>query len=309
MAAAHASRIPHVRGSWTMDQAVQQTFSPWQLTVLRDALDGYRMFKPDERTGTPPLSWNTLTNKITAATGVEFGKDDIRQFVEGKKRGHGAFRTPNPKRLNAIYQFAIDPLYNLLSVNDFKRLEDFDRNAPFHLCHFLRTIDTPDLIELPQSLAGRYANTRNSDNGHVVYTSLSLHSGAHGAMIVHQVEFHFDYENLDQYPIKFQSDGKASFKRKADPIKHFHGWAVLTPEDNILFFMKEADVFRNHYFKLIVEEPIWSCDQLVDFRLARFSWPYEVDTEDMDEAGIKEEYFRKYSQDIATYSRVGDRDD
>lgn len=306
---ADASRIPHVWGSLIMDQVLQQTFSPWQLTVLRDALDGYRMFKSDDRTGTPPISWSALTNKNTAATGVEFGKDDIRQFVEGKKRGHGAFRTPNPERLSAIYKFTIDPLYSLLSESDFERLGNFDRNAPFHLCHFLRTIDTPDLIELPRSLTGRYSNTRYSDDGHVVYTSLSLQSGAHGAMIVHQVEFHFDYDIFDKFPISFLSDGKVFFQKKADPIKHFFGWAVLTPEDNILFFMKEADVFRNHYFKIIIEEPIWSADQLADFRLAKFSWPYELNAGDMDEVGIKEEYLRKYSQDIATYRRVGDRND
>ena len=60
-----------------MDQTTQQVFSTWQIHLIRDALEGYRMFTPDHESGKSPLSWNALRQRITVATDVEFGKDDL----------------------------------------------------------------------------------------------------------------------------------------------------------------------------------------------------------------------------------------
>ena len=145
---AGASRIPHAQGSWAMDRTAQQTFSHWQIQLIRDALEGYRIFTPDHESGKSPLSWNALRERIAVATDVEFGKDDLRQFVEGKKKGTHDYRVPEIRRPQAISDFLIEE--EQFDWETVKNQETLDTRLPLYASFFLRSSNTPDVLNLRQ---------------------------------------------------------------------------------------------------------------------------------------------------------------
>ncbi len=297
---AHASQIPHAQGSWAMDQTTQQVFSTWQIHLIRDALEGYRMFTPDHESGKSPLSWNALRERITVATDVEFGKDDLRQFVEGKKKGSGKFRIPETARMEALVAFLTDPDIAVLSRDDLENSDFLKTQLPLYLTTFLKTAATPQPVMPPTSLIGTFEGTAEIENG-IRTMRLTLGAATGSYLVVNEVDHDFYHTKADA--------SEADSNRSQTPRKtaRFIGWAVVTPEDNIIFYMKHAASHENHFWKLVVEEFFWQDEPLQSFYLQRFDWPYEIDTAAMVGDEVKEAYFQLSKPRIVYFERSPER--
>jgi len=51
------------------------------------------------------------------------------------------------------------------------------------------------------------------------------------------------------------------------------GWCVLTPEDNLLFFLKDNRYGKNHYYHLVSDLEIWTDEPYDNFLLLRYDYP------------------------------------
>lgn len=283
-----------------MDQAAKQTFSHWQIQLIRDALENYRMYEPDHESGKTPLSWNALRERIMEDTDVKFGKDDLRQFVEGKKKGSGKFRIPEAARMEALVTFLTDPDIAVLSRDDLENNDLIKTQFPLYLTTFLKTAATPRPVMPPTSLIGTFEGTTEIENG-FRNMRLTLGAATGSYLVVNQVDH-------DYYKTEFD-EAKASNNRSQKPRKkaHFIGWAVVTPEDNIIFYMKHAASHENHFWKLVVEEFFWQDEPLPSFYLQRFDWPYEIDATVMASDEVKEAYFQLCKPRIVHFERSPER--
>jgi len=279
-----------------MDRTAQQAFSHWQIQLIRDALEGYRMFTPDHESGKSPLSWNALRERIAVATDVEFGKDDLRQFVEGKKKGSDKFRVPEVKRMEALAVFLTDPDVAVLSNADLENRDVLETQLPLYLTTFLKTAATPKPILPPTSLIGTFEGNTEIENGRR-NMRLTLGAATGSYLVVNEVD--------QDYYAKGGNEAEVADHRLMKPRKtaNFIGWAVVTPEDNIIFYMKHSASRENHFWKLVVEEFFWQDEPLQSFYLQKFDWPYEIDASAITGDEVKEEYFHLCKPRIVHFER------
>ena len=256
---------------------LEPSYSHWQILLLRDALETYRRFTADHETGKRPLSWNALRERVAEYTDVEFGKDDLRQFVEGKKQGEANFRVPQRKRLEAIFRFLTDETIEMLTPEAFEKAELIGVHAPLHLSRHLVSLSVSGPIDFPRSLVGQYESIGATDEIVIQKYIQIIFQGPHFASVS---ETHEVYGKVLP-PGAFSSRRLRqliSGRRPDYRIRH-NGWALVTPEDNVLAFMKNTDNRDNHYWKLAVEHPIWEEGLVNDLLLNKFDWPLFLDGE------------------------------
>ncbi|WP_366555351.1 hypothetical protein [Aquibaculum sediminis] len=253
-------------------------YTHWQVLLLRDALEAYRRFTADHETGKRPLSWNALREKVWAYTDVDFGKDDLRQFVEGKKQGHGNFRVPQLHRLHAVFRFLTDEHIAMLTPDEFDNAELVGVQAPLHLSRYLVSLSEPVPIEFPRALVGQYESIGCTDD-RVLQKHLQILFEGPGFASVS--ETHEVYNVVLPSITPDSRRLRRMISRRASPdarIRH-GGWAIMTPEDNMLVFVKNIDTRENHYWKFAVEHPVWEEGIVSDLLLNRFDWPLFLDEE------------------------------
>lgn len=257
-----------------MDRSIdpKPDFTHWQILLLRDALEAHRRFTENHETGKRPLSWNALRESVTVFTGVQFGKDDLRQFVEGKKRGHDNFRLPQLHKLHAVFRFLTHEEISVLTPEEFEKAELVDVHAPLHLSRYLVSLAEPVPIEFPRSLVGQYESIGRKDD-RVFQKHIQIMFEGPGFASVSETH---DIYNVVVPPNAIGSDRLRrliSARGKPDSRIMHTGWAIMTPEDNVLVFVKNIDNRENHYWKFAVEHPIWEEGLITDLLLTRFDWP------------------------------------
>ncbi|WP_143071533.1 hypothetical protein [Tranquillimonas rosea] len=261
-----------------MSRQTEPEYTHWQILLLRDALEAYRRFTPDEETGRRPLSWNALRERVAVYTDVEFGKDDLRQFVEGKKQGHANFRVPQAHRLRAIFDFLSDENIAILTPEELDQANFVGVHAPLHLARYLVSLSTPDPVAFPRSLVGQYDTIARTD-GSVVEKHMQISFDGRGFASVDETH-EFYHVNLPSGELtEGRLKRKISLRRRPDARIRHNGWALVTPEDNLLMFMKSADTRENHFWKLAVEHSIWEGEPVTDLLLNKFDWPLFLEKE------------------------------
>lgn len=261
-----------------MSRYANPDFTHWQVLLLRDALEAYRRFTPDEENSRRPMSWNALRERLAVYTDVDFGKDDLRQFVEGKKQGHANFRVPQVHRLRAIFDFLSNEDIAVLTPEELDQAELVGVHAPLHLARYLVSLSTPDPVEFPRSLVGQYDAISRTD-GTIVEKHMQISFDGRGFASVdetHEV-YHVNLPSGDLPEARLRR--KISSKRKPDARIRHNGWALITPEDNLLLFMKSVDTRENHFWKLAVEHPIWEGEPVTGLLLTMFDWPLFLEQE------------------------------
>lgn len=268
-----------------MDQTTKPTFSTWQVHLIREALASYRIFTPDHETGKSPLSWNALRERIAVEMNTDFGKDDLRQFVEGKKKGSGRYRIPEAHKLQLIADFLVAE--GQFDWETLKKQETLDTRLPLHIANFLRSGDTPELFDAPPSLLGTYeAESRTEDE--VIAVKLSINEGTGSYFSVQETLFTFDTGVENPFE-KLRTSGR----NKPEPrnVTRSTGWGIVTPEENILFFQKDIESMENHFWKLGIEEFFWVPKPVESLFLHRFDWPYSISTMKASADEVQRQYF------------------
>ena len=217
--------------------------SEWQLGRVRNAVRAYHLYERSH--DGDAFTWKDVSEAIDEYTGVKVPPERLRQFVEGVKQEDGSFKFPVPKgeRIKAIHDFVLDPEIGLLTAKEIEE-RDYDVQAAIRLLEYLdQDFDTERIVP-PKAVAGTYQEWRpvppHWDISELILSS-PLENGVVKVNHVQRV-----YEN-DRMPARSRSKSGEPQERLKSEARH-GGWAILTPEDNFLLFLKEEGVGKNRYF-------------------------------------------------------------
>jgi hypothetical protein len=276
-------------------------FSDWQLNRLRDALRAYHKFGRDAVDGRH-YNWKDVSEAISLATDVEVPPERLRQFVEGVKSPDGGRRilTMQEDRLDAIAKFATDEDYRLISEAELREHAPSWHAAQRLLEYLKQDFDTERILP-PSTLEGTYRNGRIDDDSYVV-RELTLQRASDDGLI-QLIQIEDSYEILDG--MQFDNLTPEQREKVRDSRIVYGGWAILTPEDNLLMFLKKERSGHNCYYLTVAAEN-WHSLQAPAAMLALLRHDYPIETNEGEQLepkklpGISE----TVGNNITLFSRV-----
>lgn len=274
------------------------SYSDRQITVIRDALAAYRLYAPAGNRR--PMSWFELTSEINAHADIFLGKDLLRQFVEGvSKKNPAKRREPAHATLEVIVSYLTRPDVGALSVSELEDERAPAYQAPMLLLQYLKQDLDREMLSPPPSLSGRYqADCKMEDESSATVT-VDLDCGAGGNLIaVTETLIRYHREDRVVHPKKDKPGGK-------NLSKNSRGWGILTPEDNILAFMKEEPYGYNHYYlSFAVPTDLWSESSVKNLVLLRHDYPLEFEGERISEGTSLSQALEYIGNNLLHFSRV-----
>lgn len=235
--------------------------SEWQAARVRDALRAYHRYergKDDDEY----FTWKDVREAIVEYTDVEIGNnarhgaERLRLFVDGVEDenapGGRKFSEPKPAALKAIIAFVTHEDLNLLTEDEMQenmpgpqaglRLTEYFSDE----CDHKRSISAKEL-------EGEYFTSAKESNA-ILIVNLTIQRSLDETM-VQVVETRDLYDTTEE---KEASDWHAK-GRKGKHASHciYFGWSVLTPEDNVIFFMKAEGTGRNHIYITLNDVGLW----------------------------------------------------
>lgn len=265
-----------------------------RLEKLRAALRACRAFTRGRGGG--GLTWLELAGDIEAYTGVAMGAEVLRQFVEGVSRKDPArTRTPSDQNLDAIIAFLTHPDIDALSAKELEE-DEFAWQACVRLRQFLRQDFDREAPRPPAGLEGTYRAAAAIEGGTAV-TLLRLHVRPEDGTILVR-------ESGDLY-----EDGERGPQDKVQSKRHrAHreavGWSVLTPEDSLLFFLKDLPYGRNHYWVLAAEAALWNGAEPKRLILLRHDYPPELGSDDWRVNDLRSTVAARLTAAVHVFERV-----
>lgn len=215
--------------------------SEWQLSRLRDCLRAYHAYG----TGKEKVShnWKDVSEAIDEDTGTTIKPERLRQFVEGINDGAGGKKYPVPKAVDAIWKFVTDENVMLISEEELTEFRP-SYQAGMRLLEYLDQNFDDQRIMPPAKLQGTY-RARTDGTGDAVFSELVLEApSSDGLITIAKTEEYFDRavaDDLDGWSVSEQRVIRNNFVKSS-------GWAILTPEDNLIFFLKDEQNGRNQYY-------------------------------------------------------------
>src|SRR6185312_696079 len=208
--------------------------SDWQLDRLRNALRAYHQF--GRGSGGEYFNWKDVSEAISLATDVEIPPERLRQFVEGKKMPGGlrTYGTMQDDRLEAIVKFATDEETGIMSEAELREHMP-SWHAAQRLMEYLQHEYDIERILPPATLEGTYRTGRLEDESFVVRDLTLQRASDDGLIQLVQTEDTYDIHNGMQF-----DDLSPEERDKVRGSRILYGgWAILTPEDNLLMFLKK----------------------------------------------------------------------
>lgn len=274
-------------------------YSEWQLNRLRDALRAYHAYTPTEDFG--PFNWKDVSEAISLATDVSVPPERLRQFVEGNRTKDGGgrkFQSMQPQSLEAIVKFVTEE--ELLSPGE---LEEHTPpwQAAQRLLEYLDQYFDRQRVMPPVMFEGTYQARRTDERGFAVQELTLQRPSDEGLMQVTKMEEYF--------PSKAEStfDGWDFEQRRKERRTRtlYGGWAIFTPEDNVMAFLKQADTGRNLYqFTLAADkfyEPGASVEQLI---LLHHDYPVELETLDSGQPEMLNAILQEAARNVMFFKRI-----
>ena len=276
-------------------------YSDWQLNRLRDALRAYHDY--GGKSLKEDFNWNSVAEGIA----VELERDDLpvaaerlRQFVEGNRSKDSSMRkfgTLKPESLEAVVEFALK--LRLLFPEELEEPAP-SLHAPQRLLEYLDTTASRMRVVTPVIFDGRY-KARVIEERVFREFDLTLHRSTEpGTMLVTKTEEAFDKNLLDKIDKWDPEERRANCRKRTV----YAGWAVFTPEDNMMVFLKEDDNRKNLYqFTLAAD---WYAPQTVAERLflLRHNYPVEMENTNRDEEQILHAILQETQRNIVVFRRV-----
>jgi hypothetical protein len=264
-----------------------EKYSDWQILRIRRALRGFHKHHRflDEDIGLADASdgegethiswrdakWEDVAAAIYEYTSVQIEFERIRQFVEGVpgKQGQRRYPVPKPETLAAMVHFLTHEDIDLLSKNELAEYVP-SLQAPLRLLEFLDEQPGAERMLPPAEVKGIY-QTRFLDGEYIVIRELALLKPSEDGML-EIAEIDEFYERDGAFPEV--EDTFYGLEAKLDRRTFSKGWGVITPEDNMLFFLKNQENGRNrYYFSLALGEQLWSEGVLEELVLYDHSYP------------------------------------
>jgi hypothetical protein len=235
------------------------------------------------------FTWKDVEEAVLLYTNVKIDADSLNQFAESQV-SRDKVRGSLPKNLQAIVDFLTDPEINALSLEELKEPE-----IPYHfalqLIEALRYRGRPPTLP-PSDLKGTYRAVVLSD-GKISDIRLTVIISMDGNL-VHLAE------EADLYRYNGVND-PADWSPNERKLNHqgffeCRGWGLLTPEHNLLGFMKlkVIDEYRDNYFYATMGVIPDFSDKMDIEQLALLA--YDVPYGPEDEAEDKRRWFEEKCQ-------------
>jgi hypothetical protein len=219
-------------------------------------------------------TWSDVADAISEYSSVKVNPERLRQFVEGVKDKNGKLRYPVPQSetLAGIINLLTHEDLGLLSENELAEYVP-SLQAPLRLLEFLDEQPGAERMLPPAEVEGIY-QTGFIDGDYIVIRELALLKPSEDGMleIAEIDEFYPRDEEFPGFPeVEETFEGlKAKLHRRT----FSKGWGVITPEDNMLFFLKNQENGRNKYYlSLALGESLWSEGVLEELVLYDHSYP------------------------------------
>lgn len=248
-------------------------WSERQTRLVKTALREYQSRSVD---GRHKLSWAGVQSDIKDITGVDMGgKETLRRFVQG------GIQAPLPERCAAIVEFLMHPEVGAMSLEEFLA-PGISFQAPIRLLEQLYADLPPSDLESPlPSLCGRYRSEwTNQRSGQTDIRELILSRHANERVLEAReiAEVHT--------PAKVKRPMGDIVQIGMNIRKESEGWCVFTPEDGIIFFLKETHYGENHSYNLISDVDIWTLRPKESFVVLRYDYPKDVAPATEDRAAL-----------------------
>ena len=276
---------------------------------MRDALRAYHRYergKDDDEY----FTWKDVREAIAEYTDVEIGNnarhgaERLRLFVDGVEDenapGGRKFSEPKPAALKAILAFVTHEDLNLLTEDEIQNYNP-GFQAPLRLLEYLKQkFDTGHLMS-PEALEGQY-RTQNTNGDDLIFRDLTMQrSSQNGLVQVNETEDIYDQKNnpLIMARSLYGQRAKRSMSYK------YGGWAILTPEQNLLFFMKEERSGMNRYYFTLFSDMTRKMDKPMNkLVLIQHDYPFEPEknsAQTMDD--IIKELKEEFSNNLLAFER------
>ena len=248
------------------------------------------------------FTWKDVSEAIDEYTGVRIPPERLRQFVEGVRKPEGGYKHPVPKadRVKAIYEFTTHEELRLLTEAE---LEEFKpaSQALLRLMEYLEQSFDSGRITPPESVKGDFRMWR-SDDTEFVASELTLEKPLENGLIeVHQSDDFYDRDVAEDFQLLSSPD---RHRARISQVQ-FSGWALLTPEDNFFFFLKNDRNARNrYYFTLASDLSHGSAEALTQLFVLDHDYPLETRFKSRLPDEISEEVIEQTREKLAVYSKV-----
>lgn len=276
-------------------------YSDWQLNRLRDALRAYHDY------GGRRLSQNFNWKDVAEAIAEELRLQDppvaaerLRQFVEGNRSKDGSMRkfgSLKPESLERVVAFVMSA--GLLRPVEFEQREPSFQAAQ-RLLEFFDPSGTRMHASTSAIFEGRYKARVLEERVFREFDLTLHHPSEPTVMEVTNTEEVFDKKLLEQ------ADKWEPQDRRKHCNRHtlYGGWAIFTPEGNVLVFLREPGSGKNlHQFTLAAD---WCAPQTPaeTLYLLRHDYPIEMEDTNLDQAQILRSILQETEKNIVVFRRT-----
>lgn len=244
--------------------------------------------------------WYDVIEAIYSQTGVKFEHEAIRRFAVGYpgKNGLKKIQIPRDKnKIRAIVDFLTHEDVGYLSQDELT--QDFpSMQAAVRLNEFLDRFETSDRTEPASKLKGTYRQQRMLRDGFVNF-DLSLQSPADSGIMqaFYLEEFVFvDKPVTSPYP---------EIDRSKASINHYSGWAIYTPEEGLLIYLKDEEEGINRFFVAVgTDFGAWEGKDVNNLCLLEYQSPISLDESVLEGSEYHTKIFDSSSEMIWNYKRL-----
>lgn len=282
----------------------------YQLALMRHAL--YHFYTYERDNDGNAFNWTTMWFEVkdhAEAHGRELdytdkhGAERLRQFVLGVpvEKGSTVYRYPVPRTdlLSSIRDFVLDDDYQLITPKELEEQQPSWR-ALVKLAEYLKQDPESANFQKLERLMARYQFVSHRD-GQSTITILSLNSATPlGLIEVTETAELYD-DHIDKRSLLSAYRAEKILHRRISS-----GWAVLSSELSLRFYLKNQDNGMNQYYLLMASDI--SRDRLDDIsylfllkheRLEKLNKKSEMDVE-----VIEETLCRKFSSNLYRFIRI-----
>lgn len=250
-------------------------YTDWQLLRMRNALRAYHRyggyFDGDVYT------WIDVSEAIAEYCDVEVPQESLRKFVEGVKKKDGTRKYSTPEgpqdeRIHAIFKFVQEEDLNLLNEDELKE-RTFGLQAANRMVEYLEEDQQYTQLGIPANIAGRYYNWRE-DGDHVWCSELTIDQPLDNRIaVVHLLER--SYMKGEEPSLVDVAIGDMPLNYKSQT--RLDGWLAVSPEENMMFFLKEVSTGLNRRYLLLDSTLGLNVENSpLEFNLLFFHAPMEV---------------------------------
>lgn len=302
-------------------------YAEWQLTRLRNALRALhkhgRHQVEDEPKGKSKserrLNWKYVAEEIWDAAGPGFlGLADdrdtetrrkrikqfaerLRQFVEGNRNPDGVqrrkFQRMQPDSLAAIVKFVTGA--GLLEPDELEERAPSSQAALRLLEYLDQGFDRVRTLPLLK-FDGAYQARRVSDGEFTIHELTLERPSSDGMMQVTMTEEVFDAKLKDKFD---RWKPQERYENRNSRIL-YGGWAIFTPEENIMLFLKGPSARNLYQFTLAADLQYRPDDAVQKLVLQHHHYPIELEDRNQDEPEMVRTVLQETAKNLLVFRRI-----